>query len=64
VKIRTDFEEKNLRISRQLDVAQSKLDVIEAQKVEAEREAYFARFKAEYVLSFSCFDSPTLDSST
>ena len=47
MQIRLDFEEKNLKVTRQLDVTQSKVEVVEAQKVEAEKEAYFARFKAE-----------------
>ena len=56
MQIRLDFEGKNLKVTRQLDVTQNKLETVEGQKVEAEKEAYFARFKAESV-SFLFFVS-------
>jgi len=53
VQIRNGFEEKNIKVTRQVDALQSRVELLEAQKLEAEKDAYNARFKAEYVPAFT-----------
>lgn len=47
VQIRNDFEEKNSRLASKVDTLQGKVELLESQKLDAERDAYSARFKGE-----------------